>query len=497
MGPSRRPRSSLCRGQGRAWRWPLVGLLCLGASRPGGGAEQPGRTPCVYFGTGSTTRGGDRIVKSTCPPPLNKGVYYFKLDLDPGGASEALQDAALVSPADAVCEAGTCSAAVGPGYDLYIAKGCLPVPEAPGLAGKANTGGATRKPLELSSGSFARFYVAAVRRADTDYGSPGCSFTIYPGFLGAGQAQRCSIVDYMPNATITTSTVTTTVTVTTFNTTATNRTLTPKSVVLNRTATSSTVVSQSTTARPGESIGSDTLTCPGTPASGCCLCPDGSFDGARAVPPGGGSCQTILHVQNACGWTDRGAINRAKKQCCVGAKKPAAGALITTTVTTVQTSTVLSEVPEDIDFCKPQSKPIPPEYIFATLVVSCLGAAICFWFYLRWERRRAARRLCVEREERFRQELDERSISQSHAIESNSFQISEALQAREERNWSIRSQRLGTGAVLVCACVCVRACVRARAYFLFTPLSLPTHRARRAGTAVCTSWRSVADSGNL
>ena len=158
---------------------------------------------------------------------------------------------------------------------------------------------------------------------------------------------------------------------------------------------------------------------------------------------------------------------------------------------------MLSEVPEDIDFCKPQSKPIPPEYIFATLVVSCLGAAICFWFYLRWERRRAARRLCVEREERFRQELDERSISQSHAIESNSFQISEALQAREERNWSIRSQRLGTGAVLVCACVCVRACVRARAYFLFTPLSLPTHRARRAGTAVCTSWRSVADSGNL
>ena len=59
------------------------------------------------------------------------------------------------------------------------------------------------------------------------------------------------------------------------------------------------------------------------------------------------------------------------------------------------------------------------------------------------------RRVLVEREKSFREELNERSLSQSVAIESNMFKISEVVRAREERNLSIRSQRLGTGTVLV------------------------------------------------
>ena len=358
-----------------------MGLLC--AARPGGGAEQLARTECVYFGKGSTTS-GDRIVKNTCPPfgmPVARlGVYYFKLDFDPGGASETLKDAALVSPADSVCDdaAGKCSAPEGPGYDLYVAKGCLPVPGAPGL-GDGNTGRATRKPLELSSSSFVRYYIAVVMRNDTDYGSKRCSFTIYPGSLGAGKAQKCAIMDYTPHGTITTATITTTVNITTFNST-TNHTAS--------TVTSSSVVRQSTTAKPGESMGTDTKT---------------STDGE----------------------------------------------LVITTVTTIKTSTVLSQTPENVDFCEPKSQPIPPEYIFATIVVACLGAAICVYFYVRWDQRRAMRRVLVEREKSFREELNERSLSQSVAIESNMFQISEVVRAREERNLSIRSQRLGTGTVLV------------------------------------------------
>ena len=51
--------------------------------------------------------------------------------------------------------------------------------------------------------------------------------------------------------------------------------------------------------------------------NGCCLCPDGSFVGT-AVPPGWGSCQTILDFYNICGDPDTWSKDRAKQYCCVG-----------------------------------------------------------------------------------------------------------------------------------------------------------------------------------
>lgn len=357
----------------------LACLLCLETMRQVGSTAGSERTPCLYFGMGSTTR-GDRVVKSTCPPPMNRNVYYFKIDLDPGAGSETLSGAALVSPADAVCDetTGKCGAPVGPGYDLYAAVGCLPVPEAPGIESVANTGLSTRKPLALSTSSFQRFYVAAVRREDTDYGSGGCSMAILPGHLGTGQGQKCSIVDYTPNATITTSTIRTTITTTTKNTT-TNRTETL--------VTSSSTVTQSTTAKPGESVGTET-------------------------------------------------------------KTTRAGTIITTTTTRIHTETVLTEAPDDVQFCKPKARPIPPEYIFATVVMAVFAAAIAMWMISRWERRRAMRRMCVEEEERFRQQVQERTVSQDLAIEHNAFEISAVLNEREERNDSIRSNKLVKGAIL-------------------------------------------------
>ena len=357
----------------------LAGLLCLGAMRLAGSAAEAERTPCLYFGRGSTTS-GDRAVKSTCPPPMNRNVYYFKFDIDPGTGSETLAGAALVSPADAICDetTETCGAPVGPGYDLYAAVGCLPLPAAPGIESVANTQLSTRKLLALSTSSFKRFYVAAVRRDDTDYGSAGCSVALLPGYLGQGQGQKCSIVDYTPNGTITTSTIKTTVTTTTLNTT-TNRTETL--------VTSSTSVTQSTTANPGESTGSAT-------------------------------------------------------------KTSRSGALMTTTTTTTHTSTVLTKAPEDVPFCEPKDPPIPPEYIFATIVLASIAAAVAMWMLSRWERRRAMRRMCIEEEDRFRQQVQERTISQDLAIENNAFEISAVLQARDERNDSIRSHKLARGAIL-------------------------------------------------
>ena len=77
---------------------------------------------CKYFGqTGNVAK----LVKDTCPPPLQRGAYYFTLDLDAGQSSEVvLQQAQLLSPADAMCdpESGVCTASTGPGYDLYVAK---------------------------------------------------------------------------------------------------------------------------------------------------------------------------------------------------------------------------------------------------------------------------------------------------------------------------------------------------------------------------------------
>ena len=77
---------------------------------------------CKYFGQKGNVA---KLVKDTCPPPLQRGAYYFTLDLDAGQSSEVvLQEAQLLSPADAMCdlESGMCTASTGPGYDLYVAK---------------------------------------------------------------------------------------------------------------------------------------------------------------------------------------------------------------------------------------------------------------------------------------------------------------------------------------------------------------------------------------
>jgi hypothetical protein len=355
----------------------MAGLLCfIETVCPAGSSADADRTPCRYFGSGSTSR-GDRIVKSTCPPPMNRNVYYFTVDFDPGTGAETLAGAALVSPADATCDedTGVCGAPVGPGYDLYAAADCLPVPAAPGIEDAKNTGRTTWKPLALSTSSFQRFYVAVVRRADTDYGSASCSLTILPGYIGSGQGQKCSITDYTPNATVTTSTITITVTTTTTNMT-TNKT---KSAV-----ESSSTVTQSTTAKPGESVGEDITT-----------------------------------------------------------TRTADGVLETTKTVRIHTSTVLTQAPAEVQFCEPKAEPIPPEYLFVTVVLSCIGAAITSWMIRRWERRRALRRMCIDEEDRFRQQVQERTISQDLAIANNAFEISEVRMAREDRNDSIRSQKLG------------------------------------------------------
>ncbi|MFN9903460.1 MAG: hypothetical protein ACK55Z_32740, partial [bacterium] len=118
----------------------------------------------VYYG--SRTDRSDRLVKDICPPPSNKGVYYFTLDIDPGvgGGEASLQGVALISPADALCDSKTsqCTASTGPGYDLYASKTCLPGPGGPGLVTRSlpNAGYTTRKTLELETTSFQRFYIA-------------------------------------------------------------------------------------------------------------------------------------------------------------------------------------------------------------------------------------------------------------------------------------------------------------------------------------------------
>lgn len=365
--------------------WWLVGVLCLAGVELAGSAGPDG-TPCVYFGRGSTTN-GDRIVKSTCPPPLNQGVYYFKFDFDPGTASETLKGASLVSPADAVCDEAKeqCTSIAGPGYDLYVSNGCLPVPGAPGLLELANSGGSTRKTIKLNGGSYERFYIAAVRREGIEYGAAGCSLAIYPGFMGKGQGQRCFIVDYTPNTTITTSKITTTVTTTTFNS-LTNRT--------ENATTSSVAVEQSTgTAKLGETAGTD-------------------FNS---------NTQTIFKVL-----TNQGPYQNITITL--------SGVLTTTVSTTIHTSTVLTSAPENIEFCKPTSPPLPPAYVAATVVLSSLVALFCLWQLKRREQRRSVRRMCVEQEERFRHAVHERTIRHDMAIDENAFDISELVLSRSARN---------------------------------------------------------------
>ena len=77
---------------------------------------------CQYFGKKGDV---EKLVKDTCPPPSQRGAYYFTVDLDTGSSEEVvLQQAEVLSPADALCdfESGLCTASAGPGYDLYVAK---------------------------------------------------------------------------------------------------------------------------------------------------------------------------------------------------------------------------------------------------------------------------------------------------------------------------------------------------------------------------------------
>ena len=355
--------------------WLMAGCLAGGLLA----AASPS-TPCQYFGVASTTR-GDRIVKSTCPPPTSKGAYYFRLDLDPGSGSGVLAGAALVSPADATCVADKCSASAGPGYDLYVAKGCLPHPAAWGLDSAVSTGLSTRKPLSLKSGSTTRFYIAAVQREDTATGDARCSMAIYPGHLtGVGGGRVCSFIDYNPNATITTSTITTTIEVRTLNTSA-NRTQVKKT-----------------------------------------------------------SQQKIRSSINAAK-EDRTVVDVSNHTVCDNASTPHLGCLTTITTTTVHTATVLSQAPESVEPCKPKAPPIPPQYLAATIVGSSISAAMCLWCIRSCEQRRARRRLAAASEEDFRHALKERSVSQDLAIEDNAFLVDDVLTVRGQRNDNISTLR--------------------------------------------------------
>jgi hypothetical protein len=370
LGPMLAAGTGHKRGKTLRVGWVLWATICVWTAPPAGSQATPERTPCQYFGRSSTTS-GDRVVKSTCPPPIHHNAYYFIVDLDPGSTSGVLTGSAVVSPADAVCDqtTGNCDADVGPGYDLYAASGCLPVPAAQGLENAAIEGRSTWKSLVLKAGSFERFYVAAVRRKGIADGSKECSLTLLPGYLGRGERAVCSILDFTPNATVLSSTITTTVTVKTFNSTSNASTTTVKT---------SEKVFSSTTAKIGESTGTEETT-------------------------------------------------------------NTTGAITMTTTTTIHTRTIGTETPERIDFCKPPAQPIPGEHIFATVVVAIIGAGICFWLILRREARRTARQVCVETEENFRNALQNHTKSQEQAIVGNAFMVSEVIQAREERNDSIRS----------------------------------------------------------
>ena len=86
------------------------------------------RTKCAYYGR---LQSAGRVVRDVCPH--RSGSFYFTIDIDPGrsGGTTRLREAAIISPQNAVTNAS--AADDGPGYDLYIATDCIPVPEAPGI----------------------------------------------------------------------------------------------------------------------------------------------------------------------------------------------------------------------------------------------------------------------------------------------------------------------------------------------------------------------------
>ena len=106
------------------------------------------RTKCAYYGR---LQSGGRIVRDVCPH--RSGSFYFTIDIDPGrsGGTTRLREAAIISPQNAVTNAS--AADDGPGYDLYVAKDCIPVPEAPGIR-QAHSSGTRHLPGEVSGVLF-------------------------------------------------------------------------------------------------------------------------------------------------------------------------------------------------------------------------------------------------------------------------------------------------------------------------------------------------------
>ena len=106
------------------------------------------RTKCAYYGR---LQSGGRIVRDVCPH--RSGSFYFTIDIDPGrsGGTTRLREAAIISPQNAVTNAS--AADDGPGYDLYIATDCIPVPEAPGIR-QAHSSGTRHLPGEVSGVLF-------------------------------------------------------------------------------------------------------------------------------------------------------------------------------------------------------------------------------------------------------------------------------------------------------------------------------------------------------
>jgi len=64
-----------------------------------------------------------------------------------------------------------------------------------------NLGFSTRKPIQLSSAVFQRFYIAVRKKDSVAAGDESCSFSVFPGVVGAGKGQSCSLADFAPNAT--------------------------------------------------------------------------------------------------------------------------------------------------------------------------------------------------------------------------------------------------------------------------------------------------------
>jgi len=178
---------------------PFACLLLLLVASPATHASS-----CTYVGS---SKFGNRIIKDVCPPPTSNGVYYFKLDLDPGGGFAAMKLSSVISPADANCDqSNNCKAASGPGYNIFISESCLPTPEAKGMTVSniaPNEDMKTFKPMDLTANEFKRYYVALSKKKTIAAGDAACSVAFNIGELGSDTSSRqsCVIYEYFPNIT--------------------------------------------------------------------------------------------------------------------------------------------------------------------------------------------------------------------------------------------------------------------------------------------------------